>query len=186
MSVRTSVFASDLALRSNGGKRRTVGGWLHTVAYAVWLGGLIAIGAFVAPHVAEIIQTNPQLASNKPLQNAILINVIGNSFRTFNTACYVCGGCMIFGDLLQSAVSAPGYRRFTLARTFFTVLLLATAAFLGCIIFPQMDAARNAGNMTYFDILHKRYVLISELQLIPLLIIPFLTSRRDQSIDSRF
>jgi hypothetical protein len=186
MSVRASVFASDLALRQTGGKRRTFGGWLHTVAYAIWLGGLIAIGAFVAPNVASVIHHHELYANNRYLQGDLLIGVIGNSFRVFNIACYISGGCMLFGDLLQAAAAEPGYRQFTFARSFFTLILLASALYLGFLLFPEMNQARLHNSMHRFDLLHKRYVLISELQLIPLLIIPALTSRRDRALDARF
>jgi hypothetical protein len=186
MSVRASVFASDLALRQTGGKRRTLGGWLHSVAHAIWLGGLVAIGAFVAPNVALVIHHSPEFIGNKPLQNLILTNVIGNSFRTFNIACYVCGICMILGDLLQSAAAEPGYRHFTYTRLFFAIILLSSAVYLGYMLFPQMDSAKMHLQMHRFDILHSRYELISELQLIPLLIIPALTARRDRALDSRY
>jgi hypothetical protein len=186
MSVRASVFASDLALRQTGGKRRTLGGWLHTVAYSIWLGGLIAIGAFVAPNAVMVIHHYPAFVDDKAAQDAILTNIIGNSFRVFNVACYVCGGLMLFCDMLQAAAADPGYRQFTYARSFFTVILVASAVFLGEYLFPHMDVARLHGDIRHFDILHKRYVLISELQLIPLFIIPALTARRDRALDAGY
>jgi hypothetical protein len=186
MSVRATVFASNLAMRQTGGIRRTVGGWLHSIAYAIWLGGLVGIGAFVAPNVAIVIHHYPAFANDKAAQNAILTNIIGNSFRVFNIACYVCAGCMLLSDLLQAAAADPLYRQFTFARLFFTIVLLLSALYLGLLLFPQMDHARMLKQMGRFDLLHKRYVLISELQLIPLLIIPALTARRDRALDAGY
>jgi hypothetical protein len=173
-------------LRQTGGKRRTFGGWLHSVAYAVWLGGLIGIGAFVAPNVAIVIHHYPAFAHDQAAQTAILTNIIGNSFRLFNIACYACAGCMVLSDLLQAASADPGYRQFTFARTFFTLCLLGSALYLGLMLFPQMDHARVLGHMRLFDMLHKRYVLVSECQLVPLLIIPALTARRDRALDTGY
>jgi len=186
MSVRASVFASNLALRQTGGNRRILGGWLHSVSYALWLGGLIVIGAIVAPNVAIIIHHNPVFADNKELQNELLVTIIGNSFRAFNVVCYACGGLMILSDLLQSVDAEPGYRQFTLARTVITIILLATSVYLGYLLFPAMDHARFVGNMPRFDRLHKLYVLISELQILPLLIIPAITARRDRALDAGY
>jgi uncharacterized membrane protein len=173
-------------MREKGGTRRSFAGWLHSIAYAVWLGGLIAIGAFVAPNAAHVIRSFPSFAADHDAQQAILIGIIGNSFRIFNYACYICGGVMIFCDLLQAASSEPTYGAFTWARALFTFVLIGSALYLGYYMFPHMDAARAHAEMTYFDKLHRRYVLISELQLIPLAIIPALTAKRDQAIDTRF
>jgi uncharacterized membrane protein len=186
MSVRASVFASDLALRETGGKRRTLGGWLHTIAYGVWLGGLVVIGVIVAPNAAFVIHSYPAFVSDPEAQKAILIGIIGNSFRVFNGACYFCGAAMLVSDILQGVAAESTYRQFTTARSFFTILLLGSALYLGYLLFPEMDHAQHFQNVALFNHLHNRYVLISELQLIPLLIIPALTSRRDRALDSRY
>jgi hypothetical protein len=185
VSVRASVFASNLALRQSGGKRRTFGGWLHTLAYGLWLGGLIGIGALVAPNVAKLLQ-HSGIADNEQLKDLILVNVIGNSLKLFNYVCYACAGCMILGDLLQTVSAEPEYRQFTGGRTFLTLILLGSALYLGFILFPEMDRARLSAHMIHFQVLHKRYELVSELQLIPLLIIPALTAQRDRVLNARF
>jgi len=51
----------------------------HTVALGLWLGGLVAIGALVAPTAFHLTRSLPALAGSASLQNAIAGGVVGGS-----------------------------------------------------------------------------------------------------------
>src|SRR5665213_2436466 len=67
---------------------------LKTVSYvtlALWLGGLIAIGAIVAPIAFHLFRTDPLFHGQLDLQNRLAATIIGGSFRVFNRLCEVSG-----------------------------------------------------------------------------------------------
>ena len=142
--------------------------WLHRVALSLWLGGLIAIGALVAPTAFHVLPNDPTLAGA----------VVGGSLRLFNVLCLACGALMLLADMILLSVRrarrAPALWSVTL-----TLLLLASTAYLGWSIFPAMDAAQAAGHMPLFDHLHHRYERLSGLQLPLLLLLAAAATARD-------
>lgn len=141
---------------------------LHTVALSLWLGGLVAIGALVAPTAFHVTRTAPAFAGNLPLQNAIAGGVVGGSLHLFTFACYGCGFLLLLANALLLSLTP---RRWALAATVVICLLLGTAFYLGLYLTPMMDAAQAHGDMTTFDHLHHLYEQISSVVQMPLLLL---------------
>lgn len=142
--------------------------WLHSVCLALWLGGLIAIGALVAPTAFHVVRINPALAGNTALQTTLAGGIVGGSLRLFVVLCYACGALLLVSDfLLVPSVS----RRWTLACVALTAVLLATALYQGLSLTPAMDMAQQQGNLLVFDRLHHRYEQISVAVQFPLLLL---------------
>ena len=151
--------------------------WLHTVALSLWLGGLIAIGALVAPTTFHIVRADAQLAGDSARQNTIAGGIVGGSLHLFNFVCYACGVLL----LLSNALLLPHTNRRWIVACFLTsALLLASAFYLGLSLTPALDAARGLGNMSTFDRLHHQYEQLSTLLQLPLLLLlAFFAALRD-------
>ncbi len=141
---------------------------LHAVALSLWLGGLVAIGALVAPTAFHVTRTAPAFAGNLPLQNAVAGGVVGGSLHLFTFVCYGCGLLLLLANAL---LLRHARRRYVLASMAVTGLLLASALFLGLSLTPAMDAAQAQGDLTTFDRLHHLYEQISSVVQMPLLLL---------------
>jgi hypothetical protein len=153
--------------------------FLHALSLSLWLGGIIAIGAFAAPTAFHAARALPQLAGHPDLQNQFAGAVVGNTFRKFNVLCYACSVLMILADLVLLA-GATGFRRkSTLATAGLSLVLLGSALYLGLIMFPALDQAQQLHHMRLFDSLHLLYVNISYGQMAVLLVIALIVAIRD-------
>lgn len=141
---------------------------LHTVALSLWLGGLVAIGALVAPTAFHVTRSHPAFAANPALQNAIAGRVVGGSLHLFTFVCY---GCGLFLLLANALLLPHARRRWALAAMAVTGLLLGTALTLGLSLTPTMGAAQAHGDLATFDRLHHQYEQISSLVQMPLLLL---------------
>lgn len=154
--------------------------WLHTIALGLWLGGLLAIGALVAPTAFGIVRLNPAFAGNPTLQAQIAGGIVGGSLRHFNVLCYACGALILVANALLWPSLPRAGRTWTALAMLVTLVLLATALYQGFGIFPAMDAAQAQGNKSLFDALHVRYEHLStQLQFPLLLALALLTALRD-------
>ncbi len=150
---------------------------LHLLALALWLGGLVAIGALVAPTAFHATRTDPALAGNLPAQNALAGSVVGGSLRLFNILCLVCAAVLLAANFILR--SSTG-RRWTGACLAVTLLLLLSALYLTLVLTPALDAAQARSDMTRFDKMHHGYEQISTLLQFPLLLLLTLfTALRD-------
>ena len=155
---------------------------LHTTALALWLGGLVAIGALVAPVAFQTVHINPALASNPAAQAALAGGIVGGSLRRFNVVCLGCGGLLLLADGLLLARAGLGRRPrvWTALALLVTLALCASALYLSLDLFPALDAAQGQGNMPLFDSLHAGYERISTtLQFPLLLVLALLSALRD-------
>ena len=153
--------------------------WLHTIAFGLWLGGLLAIGALVAPEAFAIVRLNPA-TDNPALQAQIAGGIVGGSLRHFNFLCDGCGALMLVANaLLWPRLSRAG-RTWAASVLLVTVVLLGTSLYQGFGLFPAMDAAQAQGNKALFDGLHLRYERLStQLQFPLLLVLALLSALRD-------
>lgn len=158
----------------------TVADALHSIMYAIWLGGIIMIGALVAPVVAQIIHHPPVGLDPSLLKLTLTAGVIGESLRRFNFVCYVAGTLMLVSGLIEIAVlHGTGRRLLTFIRVTVTAILLALAFYLGGVLVPRMDMLLSQQNMAMFDSLHKQYENIVVFYQTPLLLaIPILNALR--------
>lgn len=156
--------------------------WLHSISLALWLGGLIAIGALVAPTAFSLVRINPALAGNAAAQAALAGGIVGDSLRRFNFVCYGCGVLLLLANaLLFARAGANRAARVWIGGILIlTLVLLVSAFYQGAVLFPAMDAAQGQGNMPLFDILHRRYERVStHLQFPLLLVLALLAVLRD-------
>lgn len=141
---------------------------LHAVALSLWLGGLVAIGALVAPTAFHVTRTAAAFAGDLPLQNAVAGGVVGGSLHSFTFVCYACGILLLLANALLLRSTQP---RWALAGMVVSGLLLCTALYLGLSLTPALDAAQARGDLTTFDRLHHQYEQVSSFVQMPLLLL---------------
>ena len=141
---------------------------LHTIALGLWLGGLVAIGALVAPTAFHLTRSLPAFAGNTALQNAVAGGVVGGSLKLFVVLCDVCG---VFLLLTGAVLFRSTPRRPALACLIVSALLLLSALYLGLSLTPALDAAQARSDFATFDGLHHQYERISSLLQMPLLLL---------------
>jgi len=151
---------------------------VHAIATGLWLGGFVALGAIAAPLVVMASKTAPELSK---IPVAVLLGpIVGGSFRVFNYVCMACGGLMFASDLVSLRLGcSKWFRDLTTVRTYVTLFLIAHTLILSQKIFPLMDRAKAAGNMTLFDSLHHFYEHMSYFALLMLVVIIVLTAMRN-------
>lgn len=168
--------------------------WLTVVALALWLGGLIGIGAITAPTTFDVIRKSPTTASlGTADQNALAGLIVGGSLRLFNSICAGLSVVLLFSQILLIALwpaaagakassrrptpapaAARDYSKLLLGlETALVVLLIGSLAYLALDLFPAMDAAQAKGSKVAFDLLHHQYEKVSGLQM-PILLIALL------------
>lgn len=140
---------------------------LHLLALALWLGGLVAIGALVAPTAFHAARTASALAGSVQEQNALAGAVVGGSLRVFNLLTFACAGVLLASNCVLLAAS----RRWAGACLVTTAALLLSALFLAFGLTPAMDAAQAHGQMAAFDRMHRSYEQLSTLFQMPLLLL---------------
>lgn len=141
---------------------------LHMIALGLWLGGLVAIGALVAPTAFHLTRALPAFSGNVALQNAVAGGVVGGSLKLFTVVCDVCGVLLL---LTGAVLLKAGPRRPALAGLTVSALLLLSSLYLGLALTPALDAAQARGDFATFDGLHHRYEQVSSLGQMPLLLL---------------
>jgi hypothetical protein len=139
------------------------------LALAVWVGGLIALAAVVAPAMFDVLGST---GAGGRLQAA---TVFAETLRRFDRLAYVCGG-VILASLTTRAVLGPRPRRFAI-RVSIAALMLAATAWTGFVVAPQIERTQreigglpsslpeNDARRIEFGRLHQ---LATELGLVPL------------------
>ena len=138
------------------------------LALALWLGGLVAIGALVAPTAFHVTHAAPALAGSLALQNALAGAVIGGSLRLFNFLCLACAAVLLAANVLLLPQTS---RRWTAACLAATLLLLISTLYLAFDLTPALSLAQSRGDMAHFDALHHWYEQVSTLFQMPLLLL---------------
>ena len=141
---------------------------LHLLALALWLGGLVAIGALVAPTAFHATRSAPALAGNLPLQNALAGAIVGGSLRLFNILTLACAAVLLAANL---ALRSASDRRWTGACLSSALVLLLSALYLTFGLTPALNAAQARGDLGSFDTMHHLYEQVSTLFQFPLLLL---------------
>jgi hypothetical protein len=97
------------------------------LAIAVWTGGLLALGAIVAPAVFDVVALR-QVAEGRVLSGAIF----GEAFRRFHLVAYGCGAVLLL-SLVIRRILGPRPRRFAV-RFGIATLMLAASLYSGLVI----------------------------------------------------
>jgi hypothetical protein len=130
---------------------------LEGLALCLWLGGLIAVGALVAP-VAFGVLSRPEAG-----------RVVGECFRRLNLIGFACGGALLLALLLEAAVLRRAHARLRAARAALVLAAIALGLYLGVRLFPEMNALRAAGSSPAFQRLHHLSAQLLSLQMLLLL-----------------
>ncbi len=97
------------------------------LAIAVWIGGLLALGAVAAPAIFDVVALR-QVPDDRLLAGAIF----GEVLRRFHLVSYGCGA-LILMSFVTRAVLGPRPRRFSLRLTVAT-LMLAASLYSGMVL----------------------------------------------------
>jgi len=145
----------------------TLAHWLHQVALAMWLGGILIIGAVVAPSVFGSARAAGDSHAGTPLYDFAGL-VMTEAFRRFNGVVLLAGLLMLICGLAYG-IPAPICRKGVLARAAFTGAAWTCAAWLSYSLFPQLLAARETGNTEVFKAMHETYSNGFKFQMVMLL-----------------
>jgi hypothetical protein len=109
------------------------------VAAALWVGGLLVLGAVAAPAIFDTIAARG-VADGRMLAGA----VFGEAFRRFHLVAYACAAVIIASLVARAALGPrPALLGFRLA---IAVAMLATALYSGVVLSKQIERSRvNAG-----------------------------------------
>jgi hypothetical protein len=143
------------------------------LAIAVWIGGLLALGAIAAPAIFEVVSLR-QVPDGRMLSGAIF----GEALRRFHLVSYGCGALIVVA-LFTRAVLGPRPPRFSI-RLALAVLMLGATLYSGMVLSRQIERVQQeigtgvaasslpAGDArrVAFGRLHRQSVFI---QLVPLI-----------------
>jgi hypothetical protein len=106
------------------------------VALTLWVGGLIVLGAIVAPSIFDV------LAARHVVDDRILAGaVFGEALRRFHLLSYLCGS-IVFLTLVLRGVLGPRPIWFA-ARLGTAFLMLVAAAYSGLVVSPQIARVQS-------------------------------------------
>jgi len=106
------------------------------LAIAVWIGGLLALGAVAAPAIFDVVALR-QVPDDRLLAGAIF----GDVLRRFHLVSYGCGA-LILMSLVTRAVLGPRPRRFSLRLTVAT-LMLAASLYSGMVLSSRIARVQH-------------------------------------------
>jgi Domain of unknown function (DUF4149) len=106
------------------------------LAIAVWIGGLLALGAVAAPTIFDVVALR-QVPDDRLLAGAIF----GEVLRRFHLVSYGCGALMLM-SFVTRAVLGPRPRRFSLRLTVAT-LMLAASLYSGMVLSSRIARVQH-------------------------------------------
>lgn len=117
-------------------KRMLVLRYAYALALAVWLGGMVALGAIVAPSTFQVLETQ-QASAGRVLAGA----VFGTVLNRFQWIAYACGAVVLI-TLAVMALLGPRPKGFA-ARSAIAVIMLGVALYAGFVVYRQVDAVQH-------------------------------------------
>jgi uncharacterized membrane protein len=110
--------------------------YVYVLALVVWLGGMVILGALVAPTTFEVLQaTEP--ASGRELAGA----VFGATIARFHYVAYAAGGLLLV-TLAAMALLGPRPRAFAVRAALVTAML-GVAVYSGVIVLGRMESVQQ-------------------------------------------
>lgn len=107
--------------------------YVYVLALVVWLGGMVVLGAIVAPTTFQVLQAGAP-ESGRALAGA----VFGETLARFHYVEYVAGGLLLV-SLVAMAVLGPRPRQFAV-RSAIIAAMLGCALYSGAIVLRRIDA----------------------------------------------
>lgn len=115
--------------------------YAYVLALVVWLGGMVALGAIVAPATFQVLQ-----ASAPEIGRALAGELFGQILARFHYVAYACGGIMLI-SLTVIAILGPRPRAFAVRLAIIATMLLI-ALYSGVIVLRTIDAIQlEAGRL---------------------------------------
>ena len=143
--------------------------WLYQVALAVWLGGIVVLGAVAAPAIFGAAKDAGQHDWGQPLYRFAGV-ALGEAFSRFNSLGVASGVLALIAGL--AAAKLLDWRGMPVPISgALTLLALAVMVYLTYSLYPTMMAHREAGEMARFDAGHQRYVQAFNVVMVLLLVV---------------
>jgi len=115
--------------------------YAYVLALVVWLGGMVVLGAIVAPATFQILQ-----ASAPDIGRALAGNLFGQILARFHYIAYG-SGALLLVTFLAMAILGPRPRAFAVRLSVIAAMLLV-ALYSGLIVLPSVDAIQlEAGKL---------------------------------------
>lgn len=114
--------------------------YTYALALAVWLGGMVALGAIVAPATFQTLESRE--AAGRVLAGAVFGAVLGR----FQWVAYACAGVALVA-LAAMRVLGPKPKGFA-ARFGILALMLALSLYAGASVYREVDAVQREIGIT--------------------------------------
>ena len=115
--------------------------YAYVLALVIWLGGMVVLGALVAPATFQILQ-----ASAPENGRALAGELFGTTLARFHYVAYTCGAVLLV-SIGAMAVLGPRPRAFAVRLGLITVMLLVSL-YSGLILLRSIDALQlEAGGL---------------------------------------
>jgi uncharacterized membrane protein len=113
--------------------------YVYVFALVVWLGGMIVLGALVAPTTFQILQATEPITGRE-----LAGEVFGATIARFHYVAYGAGALLLF-SLAAMAVLGPRPRHYAV-RSALIVAMLGVSAYSGLVVLNRLDVIqRDAG-----------------------------------------
>lgn len=110
--------------------------FLSVLILAVWMGGLVVLGAIAAPTIFAVLQGHDPLAGR-----TLAADVFGAIFQRFQTASWILGGLMVVSLAVRAALGPRP--RFTGVRLVTVAAMLVISIGTAVLVTPRMDRLRR-------------------------------------------
>ena len=115
--------------------------YVYVLALVVWLGGMLILGAVVAPTTFQVLQTSVP-ATGRELAGV----VFGTTLARFHYVAYAAGGLLLV-TLAAMRMLGPRPRRVGL-RAMIAAVMLGVALYSGMVVLRRIDAVQaEAGGL---------------------------------------
>jgi hypothetical protein len=106
--------------------------YVGLLALTLWVGGLLVLGAIVAPSIFEVLAAR-HIAADRLVAGALF----GEVLRRFHVLSFACGAVLV-SSLVLRGVMGPRPIMFA-ARLLVAFLMLAATAYSGLIVAPSIE-----------------------------------------------
>ncbi len=115
--------------------------YVYVLALVVWLGGMVVLGAIVAPATFQVLQSIEPTTGR-----ALAGEVFGVTIARFHVVSYTAGGMLLF-TLAAMALLGPRPAAYAV-RSAIVVCMLAVALYSGLVVLARIEAVqRDAGGL---------------------------------------
>ena len=111
--------------------------YAYVLALAVWLGGMLVLGALVAPTTFQVLQVSD------PVGGRVLAGaVFGATIARFHYVSYAAGAILLL-SLMAMALLGPRPRHFAV-RTGIVLTMLVVSAYSGVVVLGRIERVQRA------------------------------------------